>query len=116
MELLYSHIVKILTEDDLILSKTFQETFLTFITIPVPVIQQLKELEIKVILPKEFRDEGITQRFIKWLLGDRAVEGLLQFCVYVQHEIDLSCPFFRCLLFHYWLFTDSAKFNFAPCY
>ncbi|OUC43704.1 hypothetical protein D917_09597 [Trichinella nativa] len=40
MELLYSHIVKILTEDDLI-------------------------------------DEGITQRFIKWLLGDRAVEGLV---------------------------------------
>ncbi|KRY59227.1 hypothetical protein T03_5175 [Trichinella britovi] len=43
---------------------------------------QLKELEIKVILPTEFRDEGITQRFIKWLLGDRAVEGLckIQLC------------------------------------
>ncbi|KAL1234386.1 Riboflavin biosynthesis protein RibBA [Trichinella spiralis] len=37
---------------------------------------QLKELEIKVILPTDFRYEGITQRFIKWLLGDRAVEGL----------------------------------------
>ncbi|XP_003381738.1 conserved hypothetical protein [Trichinella spiralis] len=40
VELLYSHIVKILTEDD-------------------PIY------------------EGITQRFIKWLLGDRAVEGLV---------------------------------------
>ncbi|KRX62851.1 hypothetical protein T09_8066 [Trichinella sp. T9] len=61
MELLYSHIVKILTEDDLI---------------NISDKAQLKELEIKVILPTEFRDEGITQRFIKWLLGDRAVEGL----------------------------------------
>ncbi|KRZ57251.1 hypothetical protein T02_14272 [Trichinella nativa] len=80
MELLYSHIVKILTEDDLILSKTFQETFLT--NGKLEWIRVGKELEIKVILPTEFRDEGITQRFIKWLLGDRAVEGLckIQLC------------------------------------
>ncbi|KRZ96751.1 hypothetical protein T08_15310 [Trichinella sp. T8] len=66
MELLYSHIVKILTEDQTIkdISRNISDK------------AQLKELEIKVILPTEFRDEGITQRFIKWLLGDRAVEGL----------------------------------------
>ncbi|OUC41848.1 hypothetical protein D917_10656 [Trichinella nativa] len=60
MELLYSHIVKILTEDDLI-------------------------------------DEGITQRFIKWLLGDRAVEGLVSGLVVLKMcwESSLSLQVLR---------------------
>ncbi|KRX20852.1 hypothetical protein T07_15012 [Trichinella nelsoni] len=74
VELLYSHIVKILTEDDLI---------------NISDKAQLKELEIKVILPTKFRDEGITQRFIKWLLGDRAVDEL---AVLLRHLVHAAVP------------------------